>query len=168
MHKGIFPLDVEIKEYIIKVMIESSNFRRYSLFDGLEQEQIDSILPLMNYEVYESGVEIITEGSQNGKIFFILEGLAIAVKGGVTLEKMGAGAFFGEMEVLDILPSAATVKAMALTNVMVLSLDALGEIYETDLKTYSFIIMNLARDLSRRLRRLDSYVANESPLMEWN
>ena len=161
-------LDAEIKEYIIKGMIEISDFRRYSLFDGLEQEQIESILPLMNYEVYESGVNIITEGSQNGKIFFILEGQVKAIKGGIILEEMGPGAFFGEMEVLDILPSAATVKAIVKTNAMVLSLDTLGEIYETDLKIYSFIIMNLARDLSRRLRRLDTMVSNESPLMEWN
>jgi len=161
-------LDVKIKGYIIECMIETSDFRRYSLFDGLEQEQIDSILPLMSYEVYEPGVDIITEGTQNGKIFFILEGQVAAVKGGIILEEMGTGSFFGEMEVLDILPSAATVKSVVKTNAMVLSLDTLGEIYETDLKIYSFIIMNLARDLSRRLRRLDTMVSNESPLMEWN
>ena len=149
-------------------MIESSSLRRYSLFDGLEQEQIESILPLMNYEIYEAGVEIIVEGSHNGKIFFILEGQVVAFKGGITLEVMDPGAFFGEMEVLEVLPAAATVKAKTSTSLMVLTLDALGEIYETDLKAYSFIIMNLARDISRRLRRLDNYVANESPLMEWN
>jgi hypothetical protein len=51
---------------------------------------------------------------------------------------------------------------------MTLSIDALGEIFETDLKTYSFILMNLARDISRRLRRMDSLAAKESPHMEWN
>jgi len=149
-------------------MIENLGLKRYSLFDGLEQDQIDSILPMMQQEEYETGSDIIIEGSQNSKICFILEGRVAAVKNGITLEEMGEGSFFGEMEVLDVLPSAATIKAMAPTRVLVLSINALGEIYETDLKTYSFIINNLARDLSRRLRRMDKIMTHESPLMEWN
>ena len=149
-------------------MIETAVLNRYSLFDGLEQEQINKILPLMQQEFYEAGTDIIAEGTQNCKICFILDGRVAAVKGGIILEEIGEGSFFGEMEVLDVMPSVATIKALAVTQVMVLSIDALGEIYETDLKAYSFIIMNLAKDLSRRLRRMDKLLTKESPLMEWN
>ena len=149
-------------------MIDSSVLYRYSLFDGLEQEQIDSILPLLQQECYEAGDDIISEGKQNSKICFILEGRVAAVKNGIILEEIGEGSFFGEMEVLDVMPSAATIKALASTRVMVLSIDALVDVYETDLKTYSFIIMNLAKDLSRRLRRLNTMLTNESPLMDWS
>ena len=69
---------------------------------------------------------------------------------------------------MDVEPVAATVKTLAATKVMSLSIDAMGEIYESDLKTYSFILMNLARDLSRRLRRMNSKIADDSPVMEWN
>jgi hypothetical protein len=62
----------------------------------------------------------------------------------------------------------ATIKALASTKVMTLSIDALGEIYDSDLKTYAFILMNLARDVSRRLRRMDDKAVRESPPMEWN
>jgi CRP-like cAMP-binding protein len=149
-------------------MIETTVLKKYSLFDGLSQEQIDSILPLMQQEIFEAGTDIIVEGTQNSKICFILEGRIAVVKSGVVLEEMGEGSFFGEMEVLDVMLSAATVKTLAETRVMILSIDALGEIYETDLKTYSFIINNLARDLSRRLRRLDKMLVKDSPYMEWN
>ena len=149
-------------------MVKSSVVQNYSLFNGLEQEQIDSILALMAEETYEAGTDIIAEGSQNCKIYFILEGRVAAVRNGIILQEIDEGAFFGEMEVLDVNPSAATVTSLAHTRVMVLSIDALGEIYESDLKTYSFIIMNLARDLSRKLRRLDSMLARDSPPMEWS
>ena len=149
-------------------MIDSSVLHKYSLFDGLEKEQIDSILSLMNEEAYDAGADIIVEGSQNCKIYFILEGRAAAVKSGIILQELDEGAFFGEMEVIDVNHSAATVTALAPTKVLVLSIDALGEIYETDLKTYSFIIMNLARDLSRKLRRLDVMLTRESPPMDWS
>ena len=149
-------------------MIDSSVLFRYSLFDGLEQEQINGIMPYMQQECYEAGDDVISEGGQNCRICFILEGRVAAVKNGIILEEIGEGCFFGEMEVLDVMPSAATIKALATTRVMVLSIDALGDIYDNDLKTYSFIIMNLAKDLSRRLRRLNKMLTNESPMMDWS
>ena len=141
----------------------SSVLSQYSLFDGLEQEQINMILPLMEHEVFDADTDIIVEGTYVGKIRFILEGRVAVVKGGLILMELDDGAVFGEMEVVDVQPAEATVKALTSTKVMTLSIDALGEIYETDLKTYSFIIMNLARDISRRLRRMDNRVVENAP-----
>jgi CRP-like cAMP-binding protein len=149
-------------------MIDSSVLRKTSLFDGLEQDQIDRILPLMNHEVFEAGADIIVEGTNSDKLRFILEGRVAVVKSGIILMELEDGAVFGEMEVLDVGPVEATVKALTSTTVMALSVDALGEIYETDLQVYSFILMNLARDMSRRLRRMDDKAAGNSPFMEWN
>ena len=149
-------------------MIDSSILFQYSLFNGLEKEQIDTVLSLMEEETYAAGSDIISEGSQNCKIYFILKGRVAATKSGIVLQEIREGSFFGEMEVLDINPSAATVTTLAPTTVIVLSIDALGEIYESDHKTYSFIIMNLARDLSRKLRRLDAMYTRDSPLMDWS
>jgi len=153
---------------IIKIMIDPSVIGNYSLFDGLEEDQIKNILPLMEQEVYVAGTDIIVEGTHVGKIRFILEGRVAVVKNGIILMELDEGAVFGEMEVVDIQPAEATVKALATTTVMTLSIDALGEVYESDLKTYSFIIMNLARDISRRLRRMDLLASKESPPMDWN
>jgi len=149
-------------------MIDPSVLSNYSLFDGLEEDQIQSILPLMEQEVYEAGTDIIVEGTHVGKIRFIIDGRVAVVKNGIVLVELEEGAVFGEMEVVDIEPAEATVKALATTTVMTLSIDALGEIYDTDLKIYSFLLMNLARDISRRLRRMDSLASKESPPMEWN
>ena len=149
-------------------MIEASVLWQYSLFDGLEKEQIDSILPLMEHETFEAGTEIIVEGGHNDKVRFILDGHVAVIKGGVILMEHKEGTVFGEMEVLDVQPVEATVKAITTTEVMTLSIDALGQIYETDLKTYSFILMNLARDISRRLRRMAVKMTDESPPTEWS
>ena len=55
-------------------MVESSALQRYSLFGGLMEEQIQRLLPLMEYEFFESGDNIIVEGTPNDRIRFILEG----------------------------------------------------------------------------------------------
>ena len=149
-------------------MIDSSVLEQYSLFDGLDREQIGRILPMMEHEVFEAGTDIIVEGTHVGKIRFILEGRVAVVKGGIILMEIEEGAVFGEMEVVDIEPAEASVKALAATKVMTLSIDALGDIFESDLKIYSFILMNLARDISRRLRRMDDLAVKDSPHMDWN
>jgi CRP-like cAMP-binding protein len=149
-------------------MIESSVLKKIPLFAGLEQNQIGLILPLVSHEVFEAGEDIIVEGKNSDRLRFILEGRVAVVKNGIILMELGEGSVFGEMEVLDVGPVEATVKALTSTQVMALSIDALGEIYETDLQIYSFILMNLARDMSRRLRRMDDKATGNSPLMEWN
>jgi CRP-like cAMP-binding protein len=72
------------------------------------------------------------------------------------------------MEVLDVMPSVATIKAITPTQVMSISNHNLRQIYRNDIKVFALIIMNLARDISRRLRNTDEKATKESPHMEWN
>jgi CRP-like cAMP-binding protein len=136
-------------------MIEPSRLQKYSLFGGLLEDQIERILPFMADESYEAGNDIIVEGSPNDKIRFIMEGRVAAVKHDVILMEFGEGDTFGEMEVLDVMPSAATIKALTNTRAISISNKGLREIYKADVHCFSLVIMNLARDLSRRLRRMD-------------
>jgi CRP-like cAMP-binding protein len=136
-------------------MVESSALQKYSLFGGLLEDQIERILPLMEQEEYQPGHEIIMEGERNDRIRFILEGKVAVVKGDMVLSEFGEGDFFGEMEVLDVMPSVAAIKSLSAVKVISLSNKSLREVYKTDIKSFSLIIMNLARDLSRRLRRMD-------------
>jgi CRP-like cAMP-binding protein len=139
-------------------MTEPSSLQKYSLFGGLEEEQINKLLPLMVQETYEAGDEIIVEGQSNDKIRFILEGRVQAVKQGVTLGEFKEGDIFGEMEVLDVMPTAATITALTHTRVMAISNRSLRHIYRQDIKVFSLLLMNLARDLSRLLRRADDLI----------
>ena len=148
-------------------MMDPTVLGQYSLFHGLEQREINDILPLMDYEVFDVGTTIIAEGTRNDKLRFILEGQVSVVKGGVVLAELGEGDVFGEMEVLDIMPAESSIKTLATTRVIALSIDALGDIYEDNLKVYSFLITNLAKDLSRRLRHMNR-VVKESPPTEWS
>ena len=139
--------------------MEPSSLQKYSLFGGLLEEQIDKLLPLMEQETYEAGADIIVEGASNDKIRFILEGRVAASKKNITLFEFKEGDAFGEMEVLEVMPSAATVTALAPTRLMSISYRALRKIYMLDSNIFSLLLMNLARDLSRRLRYVDDQIA---------
>jgi CRP-like cAMP-binding protein len=136
-------------------MIESSELRKYSLFGGLEQGQIDCLFPLLRHETYETGADIIVEGEKNGRVLFIVSGRVAVIKRGLVLSELSKGDTVGEMEVLDMMPSAATARALESVEVATLSNVAFHEIYKQDVKAFAIMVMNLARDLSRRLRRLD-------------
>ncbi|WP_010256999.1 cyclic nucleotide-binding domain-containing protein [Treponema primitia] len=141
-------------------MVSPSSLQKYSLFGGLLEDQIDQIMPLMEQEDYAPGDAIIVEGEPNDKIRFILEGRVAAEKTGIVLFEFKEGDAFGEMEVLDVMPSAATIKALTPTRVMSISNRALRSIYKLDIKAFSLMLMNLARDLSRRLRYVDDGIAS--------
>lgn len=136
-------------------MIEASCLQNYSLFGGLLTEQVNSIMPLLCYAAYDTGTVIITEGAKNDSIFFLLAGRVEVSKSGHVLVELPEGQVFGEMELLDIMPSAATIRTLEPVQVAILSNAALHCLYHQDRTIFSIIMMNLARDLSRRLRHMD-------------
>jgi CRP-like cAMP-binding protein len=136
-------------------MIDTNALQKYSLFGGVLPEQIEHIKPLFGYEVFEAGQSPQREGLPNDKIFFIIKGKVRVTRKGVDIIELHEGETFGEMELLDIMPSIATITALEPLEVVTISNRALYEISKLDLKAFSLIIMNLARDLSRRLRRMD-------------
>jgi CRP-like cAMP-binding protein len=140
-------------------MVDSQALQRYSLFGGLLEEQIGKIIPLMNQESYEPNVDIIAEGTPNDKIRFITEGRVAIWKGKTFIWELTEGNTFGEMEVLDVMPSAATVRTVTKVTVLSISNRSLREIYRNDIKVFSLMLMNLARCLSRRLRVADEKMA---------
>ena len=138
-------------------MIEPNTLQNYSLFGGLMEDQIDKVLELMEYKTYEPGDILMEEGERNDKIYFILEGKVEIIKGGRILVELSVGDTVGEMEVLDVMPSAATGKVIETSRIASISNKAIRQIHKLDTGIFSLIIMNLARDLSRRLRRMDEW-----------
>ena len=145
-------------------MIDASALKDYSLFGGLLPEEIEAIRPLLGSASYEAGTDIMREGEPNDCIHFILEGEVEVEKGGVPLARLGEGETFGEMEFLDVMPAAATVRALVSSRVATISNRALHEISKSSMRAFAMVVMNLARDLSRRLRRMDDIMVQSSPL----
>ena len=136
-------------------MVDALALQRDSLFGGLMEEQIEQIIPLLQLENYEPDVDIIVEGDPNDKIRFITEGKVAVWKGKTFIWALPEGSTFGEMEVLDVMPAAATIRSVTKVSALSISNKALRKIYKNDIKSFSLLMMNLARDLSRRLRIAD-------------
>ncbi|MBU0927688.1 MAG: cyclic nucleotide-binding domain-containing protein [Spirochaetes bacterium] len=146
-------------------MVDTAELQAYSLFGGLTVEQIGLIRPLMGTACFESGAQIIREGQPNDSIYFILEGRVDVSRCGVVIITLPEGQTFGEMELLDVMPSVATITAVGPVRVVTISNRCIRTVYQRDPKVFGIVMMNLARDLSRRLRRMDEMAcdADEKP-----
>jgi CRP/FNR family cyclic AMP-dependent transcriptional regulator len=150
--------------------VESVDFdflKRCSLFGGLTDAAIEHIRALMLRQRFPAGGVILSEGSVNDRIYFIEKGRVEITKaappdgrpGSRHIVDMASGDVFGEMELIDIQPCEATVRAVEETVTLSLSNRDLYLVSKFDMKTYALMIMNLARDLSRRLRHTDFLLA---------
>jgi CRP-like cAMP-binding protein len=119
---------------------------------------------------FNAGDRIVVEGEVNDRIYFIEAGSVEVIKqirdGDETQHKqltvMHVGDTFGEMELIDIQPCAASVRALEPTETLSLSNRDLYKVSKIDMKTYALLVMNLAREISRRLRRMDEIVVSKT------
>lgn len=148
-------------------MVEGSFLQSHALFGGVNDEAINEILPLLEEEVFLAGANIVTEGETGDRLYLICQGSVEVIKiannpEGKTERRLAVfevGDTFGEMELIDIQPRSATVRALEDVTAVSLSNEKLFEIYNNNLETFAMIIMNIAREISRRLRAMDTLVS---------
>jgi CRP/FNR family cyclic AMP-dependent transcriptional regulator len=78
------------------------------------------------------------------------------------------GATFGEMELIDIQCCVASVRALEDVKLLTLTNADMYRIYEDNLEAFAMIVMNIAREISRRLRRMDDLMTSSLYLRDRN
>ena len=139
---------------------------KHSMFGGLNDASLSLIKPYLEEHTFEENVTILKQGERNNRVHFIVEGEVAIVRQSETNKKQSRiittlhnGDSFGEMELIDIQNCAASVVTLVPSRVITLSNKDLYKISLVDLKTYTMLVLNLARDISRRLRGADEMLA---------
>ena len=63
------------------------------------------------------------------------------------------------MSMIDMQTRSATVRALAPSRLLKVTSEDMDALYRADLKAYTLVVLNIARDLSRRLRVTDGILA---------
>jgi CRP-like cAMP-binding protein len=136
------------------------------MFGGLTDQQLVFIRPLLNEHTYPQGAMILQQGEPNATVYFIVSGDVRVQKhsddesqGEREIATLHAGDSVGEMELIDIQSCAASVVCLTEVHVITLSNRDLYILSHEHPAIYTMIIMNLARDISRRLRSTDQLLA---------
>ena len=145
--------------------ISPAELRSIGLFGALSDEVLTHLAGALSVQKPESGEVVFREGDDANAMFVVVGGeMEVLKKSKRGTESrvalLGPGDWFGEMSIVDIQPRSATVRALAPSRLLRVSAADLDALYRYDLRSYSLIVLNLARELSRRLRVADGILAD--------
>jgi len=141
-----------------------TRLRNIGLFGGLDDEVLKKLLEELPLVDATPGTDIFLEGDSGREMYVILDGevevLRRSKRGHETrVALLGPGDWFGEMSILDVLPRSATARVVAPSRLIRFSAHEMDALYRRDLRSYSLLVLNIAREMSRRLRVADGLLA---------
>jgi CRP/FNR family cyclic AMP-dependent transcriptional regulator len=144
---------------------------RIPIFGGLASQVLDRMIDAASVDTIPAGVELMTEGELARSVFVVCEGeLEIRKRGThgseVRVAVLRPGDCVGEMSLIDIQPRSATVRS--LTPAVLVRLDhvEIARLYKSNPEVYTLLVLNIAREISRRLRRADQVLADMSLVVQ--
>jgi len=113
---------------------------------------------------FDPGAWIVREGDKGHSLFILVEGDVEVVKHAdtphaVTLATLHRGNFFGEMCIVEPMPRAASVLTLSPVKAIEIKAATLYHLFKEMPDQYSIVLLNVARDMARRLRQLDEAFA---------
>ena len=142
----------------------STDLGKLPLFGGLPEDALRAFADQADVRAIDAGAEVFCEDDAAKSLFVLESGALEIVKrkgdGEVQLWRIRPGESFGEMSFIDMQPRSATVRATASSTIWQWAYSAFHERYCKDSKCHTLLVMNLARELSRRLRRADEMLVS--------
>ena len=138
---------------------------RIPILAGLPQRVMDLIAATMRVVQVVPGAQLLREGEQARSMFVVKEGELEILKHGkggaeYQLAILKVGDCVGEMSLIDIQPRSATARARGNATLYVLDIAEIAKLYGSDVEAYALLVLNISREISRRLRVADEVLAN--------
>jgi CRP-like cAMP-binding protein len=145
--------------------ITVAQLREVGLFGALSDEFLDHLVSVLSTTRMQAGEAVFREGDPAREMYVVLDGeievLKKSRKGRDTrVAILGPNDCLGEMSIIDMQPRSATARALGPAWLLKISTEEMDALYRHDLKSYTLIVLNIARDLSRRLRVTDGLLAD--------
>jgi CRP-like cAMP-binding protein len=145
--------------------ITPAELRDIGLFGGLADDTLQHLAS--NLRILNRGAEelIFAEGAEAREFYVLLRGgveIFKVLKTGAEarLATLSPGHWFGEMSVFDVQRRSASVRTLEPCRFLVVTARDLDALYRRDLKAYTLLVLNVTRELARRLRLVDELVAD--------
>lgn len=123
---------------------------------GLKRETLHFILRQSSEQDFPEGRFFFHEGDAGDCLYVIRSGTAVVERSWegnpIVLARVGPGDCFGEMSLIDLQRRFASVRAETDCCVIRIPYTSLGKLCQVDTEQYAMVMMNLGREVSRRLR----------------
>lgn len=125
----------------------------------LSNQELEAITALLSPRAFSAGATIFAEGSLGDGLYVIESGevdVFHSARSG-PLATLSVGDCFGEMALVDKDFRSATVRARSDVELLHLSPESLAQFRKTQKDGFGFLVMNIARLLSVRLREANRH-----------
>ena len=133
--------------------------QRMPIFGGLRKDMLELLVGAAAVTNVPRDHYFFRENDQATAMFVVESGEVSILKSwnGTEYEigRLGPGDCFGEMALIDLFPRSASVRAVQDCTAITLSMESVHRLYEKDVEQFALILMNIGRELSRRLRSAD-------------
>lgn len=142
-----------------------ADLQALGLFGALDDEILALLVERLPLLQVACGDVVFREGECGRAMFVVLDGELEVVKRSqrghdARIAVIGPQDWFGEMCLLDVMNRPVTVRALAPSRLLQMRPTDLDAIYRKNLKAYALLVMNIARQLSRKLRRAEAILAD--------
>ena len=135
------------------------------IFGGIREDILELILKETSILPVSAGQYFFRENDAGTSLYVLETGKALVIKAWqgreFVLMELHAGDCFGEMSLIDLGPRTASVLAIEDCTAIKLTNANILKIYRKDLEQFVMIQMNMAREISRRLRHTDEVLFQE-------
>lgn len=133
-------------------------------FGGLSDASLDLLVSMLAERRFDAGAAVVAEGEPGRSMYVVHSGqLKVSKRGesgrAVHVADFAPGDFFGEMTLIEPHNRSATVVAESPTVLYELTARNLYTYYKADIAAYVLVMLNINRELCRRLRRADERIA---------
>jgi CRP/FNR family cyclic AMP-dependent transcriptional regulator len=140
-------------ESVLPILLE------IAIFGGFSDSQLHQIFKYVEECVFKQGEIIFQKWEDPSHIYIVKKGKIdlLITEQGVVLKKktLTTGDCFGEASLMGMRKHTATAVAVEDSDALVLSWQALLRLRKEDSQLFSFLMMNIARELARRLELTD-------------
>jgi CRP-like cAMP-binding protein len=136
------------------------------LFGGLSSDTLEFLSTRLEQRQVPAGEVVFREGDAGRELYLLLSGEIEVLKHSdrhgtdARVAVLGPNDWFGEMSVLSVQHRSATTRALSPCILLKVSAHTIDELYRHDIKAYALFVLNIARELSRRLRVADGILAD--------
>lgn len=133
--------------------------RGMAVFGGLNNQTLSLILEHSEKVEVPVGEYFFREGDRANALYVLERGVVVIERlweeTPIELGRFQAGDCIGEMALIDMMPRSASVRAAEDCQAIEITTASLYKLLKQDLEQYAIIMMNMGREVSRRLRIAD-------------
>ncbi|MDX2227911.1 MAG: cyclic nucleotide-binding domain-containing protein [Verrucomicrobiae bacterium] len=139
-------------------------FKQVPIFAGMDDASLEFIAQHSKEHVFPAHEVIVREGEQGHQIFIIAKGSVRVVKNYCSINELDLAVlndtdFFGEICLFYTAHRTATVEANIETRAFTIRPLAFHSLGQKMPQQYAILLLNIARDMARRLRNIDEVYA---------